>query len=54
MPEQAVFVSEKHDWLALPEAITTWPILPPTSMPRDRAADQRANAGGGKASTAPV
>jgi hypothetical protein len=35
MPEQAVFVSEKHDWLALPDAITTWPILPPTSMPRD-------------------
>ena len=32
MPEQAVFVSEKHDWLALPDAITTWPILPPTSM----------------------
>jgi len=35
MPEQAVFVSEKHDWLALPDAITTWPVLPPTSMAGD-------------------
>jgi hypothetical protein len=35
MPEQAVFTSDKHDWLDLPEEITAWPVLPPASMPRD-------------------
>lgn len=33
MPEQAVFTSEKHDWLDLPDSIMAWPILPPSSPP---------------------
>lgn len=35
MPEQAVFTSEKHDWLDLPEGMTTYAVLPPASMPRE-------------------
>jgi hypothetical protein len=35
MPEQAVFTSEKHGWLDLPEEMITYPVLPPVSMPRD-------------------